>query len=391
MEEGERDLRASRIRVAVVGTGFAASSHLDALSRVRTVEIAGLVGSSAERARAAAERFSIERAYASLEELLEDRTVDVVHNCTPNDLHADITTRCLDAGKHVLSEKPLAMDATQTRALVETAAGTDLVTGVAFNYRHFPLCQQLRAMLATGEHGDMHLVTGGYLQDWLLRRDDWNWRLEASRAGATRAMGDIGSHWLDLVQHVTGDAVVEVMADLGRLYEERIRPGDVETFARSSGGGERVAVDTEDFGSVLLRFASGARGAFTVSQVSAGRRNHLHLEIDTALAAFAWDQEAPNSLWIGHRDEPNLELVRDPALLVRSVAPLAHFPGGHQEGWPDSLRNLVEDFAAAVLKHRAGAPHVGSFATFEEADAVMRVVQAIAESDRRRSWVTVSR
>jgi predicted dehydrogenase len=380
---------AERLGVAVIGAGFAASSHLDAIARVSGLRVVGLLGSSPERGADAAERFGIERAFASLDEVLADERVDLVHNCTPNHLHARITTRCLEAGKHVLSEKPLAFDASESRALADLAARTDVVTAVAFNYRHFPLVQQLRSMLASGEHGAAHLVTGGYVQDWLLRAADWNWRLEAAKAGATRAIGDIGSHWLDLVQHVTGDRVTEVMADLGRVHDERIRPGEVETFARAQGGGERVAVDTEDFGSVLLRFASGAKGAFTVSQVSAGRKNHLTIEIAAAETTFAWDQEQPNALWIGRRDEPNRELVRDPALLAPEVAPLAHYPGGHQEGWPDGLRNLVEDVASAVAAHRRGDEHLGTFATFADAHRVMRLVEAIAESDRRGAWVTV--
>ena len=315
-----------------------------------------------------------------------------MHNCTPNHLHAEITTRCLEAGKHVLSEKPLAMDTGETRALVDLAEETDVVTAVAFNYRHFPLVQQARSMLAGGELGSPHLVSGGYVQDWLLRAEDWNWRLESAKAGATRAIGDIGSHWLDLVQHVTGDRVVEVMADLGRLHDERIRPGEVETFARASGEGERVAVDTEDFGSVLLGFASGARGAFTVSQVSAGRKNHLTFEVAAAEATLAWDQERPNELWIGRRDEANGELVRDPSLLAPDVAPLAHYPGGHQEGWPDGLRNLVEDVVAAVAARRRGEtdPHRRTFATFADAHRIARLVEAIAESDRTRAWVSVA-
>ena len=375
--------------VAVIGAGFAASSHLDAIARVSGLHVAGLLGSSADRGRAAAERFGIDRSFASLDEVLADDGVDLVHNCTPNHLHAEITTRCLEAGKHVLSEKPLAFDATESRALTDLAARTDVVTSVAFNYRHFPLVQQLRTMLASGEHGAAHLVTGGYVQDWLLRAEDWNWRLESAKAGSTRAIGDIGSHWVDLVQHVIGDRVTEVMADLGRVHDERIRPGEVETFARAQGGGERVAVDTDDFGSVLLRFASGARGAFTVSQVSAGRKNHLTIEIAAAETTFAWDQEQPNALWIGRRDEPNRELVRDPSLLAPEVAPLAHYPGGHQEGWPDGLRNLVEDVAAAVGAHQRGDDHRRTFATFDEAHRVMRVVEAIAQSDRTRTWVPV--
>lgn len=381
--------RRGRIGVALIGTGFAASSHADAIARLPQAELIGIAGSGRDKSTAAAERFGVERGYASLDELLEDDSVMAVHNCTPNYLHAEITARCLDAGKHVLSEKPLAMDSGQTVQLVERAARAPVVTGVAFNYRHYPLVQEMRAMLSAGDLGPVHLVRGGYIQDWLLHRDDWNWRLESAKAGATRAMGDIGSHWLDLVQHVTGDEVVEVMADLGRVHEERLRRGEVETFARAAGDGEPIAIDTEDFGSVLVRFGSGARGAFTVSQVSAGWKNRLRVDIDAAKASLGWDQEDPNTLRIGRRDDPNLELLRDPSLLTPEAAALVHYPGGHGEAWPDALRNLFIDFYAAVAAHASGERHRGSFATFEEAHRITQIIEAIAESDRRGRWVAV--
>src|SRR4051812_31087604 len=300
------------IRVGLVGGGFAASSHVDALRRVRGVEVAGLVGSSPERGRAAADRLGAGRAYPDLDALLGD--VDAVHVCTPNHLHGPQTLAALAAGKHVLSEKPLGIDAAEAGRLAAAAAGAGVVTGVCFNYRHFPLVQQARAMVAAG--APAHFVSGSYLQDWLLLPDDWNWRLEVERAGATRAMSDIGSHWIDTVEHVVGDRIVEVAADLGQLHRERLRPeGGVETFARYGSERRAVAVETDDFGSVLLRFGRGARGTFAVSQVSPGRKNRLWFEVDTAEAAFAWDQEEPNGLWIGRRDGPNRELVRDPGLL----------------------------------------------------------------------------
>ena len=246
------------IRVGVIGTGFAASSHLDALARLRGVEVAGVVGSSPDRSRAAAERLGIGRAYPDLDALLEDDSVDAVHNCTPNHLHAGITDRALAAGKHVLSEKPLAFDPEEGARLVAAAARTGAVTGVCFNYRHFPLVQQARSGIPGGI-GSVHLVHGSYLQDWLFEKGDWNWRLEADRAGATRAAGDIGSHWIDTVEHVMGDRVTEVAADLGRLHEERLRPsGEVRAFETTAAGRTLVPVDTEDFGTVLLRFNDGA-------------------------------------------------------------------------------------------------------------------------------------
>ena len=381
-----------KIGVGVIGTGFAATSHVEALRRVPEVELVALAGSSREKAENLAGTWGGgAAAYGDYRELLADDRVDVVHDCTPNHLHADVNAAALTAGKHVLSEKPLALDASETADLVDAAADAGLVAGVCFNYRHFPLVRQLRALVASGESGPFHLVRGAYLQDWLLERTDWNWRLEREKAGASRAVGDIGSHWLDLAEHVTGDRVVAVCAELGTLHAERLRPtGGVETFARADDG-ERtsVAIDTEDFASVLLRFAGGARGVLTVSQVTAGRKNRLLLELDAARSSFAWDQEEPNRLWIGRRDGPNAELPRDPSLLVPEAAALAHYPGGHQEGWPDALRNLFADFYGAVRAQIDGVDHHPFFATFADAHRTMRLVEAIVASDADGAWVEV--
>jgi predicted dehydrogenase len=373
----------------VIGTGFSGSVHVDALSRLRDVEVVGVLASSPVRSRAAAERLRVARAYASLAELLDD--VDAVHVCTPNVTHAEITIAALDAGKHVLSEKPLAMDAAQARTLASHAAGANVVTGVCFNYRHFPLVQHMRAAVGGGEYGPAHLIRGAYLQDWLLYADDWNWRLEPGRAGSTRAVGDIGSHWLDLAQHVTGDHIVAVMAQLGRLHRERMRPaGEVETFRRGYGPRDPVAIDTEDFGSVLIRFAGGAKGVLTVSQVTAGAKNRLTIGIDAATASFEWNQEEPNSLRVGRRDAATLDVLRDPAMLAPTAAALTRLPAGHQEGWADALRNLFADFYAEVRARLDGASHAGAFATFDEAYRVARLVEAISHSDRDGRWVAVA-
>jgi predicted dehydrogenase len=378
-----------RARVAVIGTGFAASAHLDALSRVPGVELTGVLGSSPERTRAAAERLGVERAFGSLDEALAE--AEVVHNCTPNDAHGAVTIAALGAGLHVVSEKPLGLDGAEARRMTELAAGTDVVTTVCFVYRHFPLVQQMREFVGQGSDGPVHLVHGAYLQDWLLRADDWNWRLERARAGASRAVGDIGSHWIDLAQHVTGQTITSVMAQLGRVHDERVRPpeGERETFVAASGDGERVRVDTEDIASVLFRLSSGAHGTVTISQVSAGWKNHLVLEVDAAEASFVWDQEQPNQLWIGRRDGANRVLVRDPSLLAPSAARLAHFPGGHQEGWPDALRNLFDDFYGAVRARRRGDPYEPTFASFEEAARVQVTVEAILRSDATKTWIDV--
>ena len=382
-------MRDGSLGVAIVGGGFAASSHLDALRRVEGATPLGVLTSSPQRSREAAERLGVERAYGALDDVLDDAEIDIVHNCTPNHLHHAITSAALAAGKHVLSEKPLALDVEQAERLAESehgAHGAGLVTGVCFTYRHFPLIQHLRATIATGAGGPVHLIHGGYLQDWLLFEDDWNWRLQADQGGVARAVGDIGSHWIDLVQHVTGDEVVAVCAQLVRLHEERLRPGEVHTFSRGDGDAlARVAVDTEDAATVLLRFRGGATGACTISQVSAGKKNELSIELDAARESYSWNQEDPNVLHVGRRDAPNEQVLRDPSLVATEAAPLVHYPGGHQEGWPDALRNLIDDFYGVVRGDRT----LRTVATFDEAAQVQRVVDAIVRSDREGRWIDV--
>jgi predicted dehydrogenase len=352
------------------------------------VEVVGLVGSSLERARAAGQRLGV-RAFDSLAHLLE--AVDVVHNCTPNDVHATVTRAALHAGVNIVSEKPLGLNVAEAADLARAARSTEAVTGVCFNYRHYPLVQQMRALVAEGGDGPVHLLHGSYLQDWLSRPDDWNWRLESARAGASRATGDIGSHWLDLVQHVTDDIVASVTARFGRVFAERVRPpdGSRETFASGHGAGERVAVDTEDLAVVLFTTARGVPGSLTISQVSPGWKNHLVLEVDALETSFVWDQEEPNHLRIGRRDGANRDLVRDPSLLVPRAARLAHFPAGHQEGWPDGLRNMVQDFYGAVEASRGGEAYEPTFASFDEAARVQAIVEAISRSDATGAWIDV--
>jgi predicted dehydrogenase len=377
----------SPIRVGVVGAGFAASSHVDALRRLGHVEIAGIVASDMKRTAAASVRLGVPPA-GSLDQLLE--SVDVVHNCTPNDVHAAVTQAAIAAGVHVLSEKPLGLTAGEATRLALSVEQPRIVTGVCFNYRHYPLVQEMRGLLAEGGDGPVHLIHGAYLQDWLLRRDDWNWRLESARAGSSRAMGDIGSHWIDLAQHVTGDVITSVTARLGTLFEERIRPpGGRQTFAQGDGEGVPVRVDTEDMATVLFMTRRGVLGAVTISQVSAGWKNHLVFEADAGESSFIWDQENPNTLRIGRRDGASREVLRDPAQLRPAAGRLAHFPAGHQEGWPDALRNLFMDFYAAIDAYRREEAYEQTFCSFAEAARVQATVEALVRSGSSRTWVDV--
>lgn len=379
------------IRVGIAGTGFAAGAHLDALARRAGVEVVAVAGSDAGRARRLADRSGVPDAYGSYDELLADDRIDAVHNCTINRLHREVSLAALSRGLHVLSEKPLALDSQESGELVAAAERADVVAAICFNYRHYPLVAQLRSMLASGDYGAHHFVHGSYLQDWLLLPTDWNWRLDAADTGQSRAVADIGSHWADLVQHVTGDEIVEVFADLATLHSERTRPANgSRTFEAGDGPGESVEVHTEDFGTVLARFASGARGSFTVSQTSAGRKNGLWFQVDAAEASFAWAQEDSNRAWVGRRGAPNLELQRDPELLDPGAARLSRLPAGHPEGWLDALAGLVDDFYSTVEGRANGRPPEGLLATFREGHARVRLVDAIIESHREQRWAPVT-
>ncbi len=380
----------SPIGAAVIGTGFIGTVHVEALRRIG-VDVRGVLGSSPERGSQRADALGVARAYPSLEDLLDDATVQVVHVTSPNHLHVPQARQILAAGRHVVCEKPLAMTAAESAELVRFADASGLVSAVNFNIRFYPLNQHLRQAVAEGALGDVRLVTGRYFQDWLLHETDWNWRLEPDKGGALRAVGDIGSHWLDLMTFITGQPVVAVMADLATFIGQRQQPtGPVETFSTERGG-ETVAraMASEDAATVLLRFADGARGAVSLSQVSPGRKNSLQYEIDGSDAAAAWDSETPDHLWIGHRDRPNEILQRNPAMMNEAGRAAAALPGGHVEGFSDTFGAL---FRAVYADVRAGrmADHP-PYATFADGHDEMLVGDAIAASAATGRWVDVER
>jgi predicted dehydrogenase len=368
----------------VIGTGFAARAHIEAIRRVPGIEVVAIAGRTAERAVETAAELGVDRGTGDALALVAEPEIDSVHVCTPNDLHAEVTAAAIAGGKHVLSEKPLGFDSRETAALAQQAAGSTVTSGVCFNYRHFPLVQEARTRLASA--GPPHLVRGGYLQDWLLVDTDWNWRLDSAKAGSSRAMADIGSHWIDLMQHVTGRNVTRLLARTGRLHEKRRKPDrEGATFSGSAGGGELVVVDTEDYADVMLELEGGVPATLSVSQVSPGRRNRLTFDVDTGDRSLTWDQERPNVLRIGRRDRADELLVRDPSLLAPEAATLAHYPAGHQEGWPDGLKNVMIDFYAAVREERQ--PEI--VASFADAHRVMRIVEAVLASNRLGRWVEI--
>jgi predicted dehydrogenase len=383
-----------RIKAAIIGTGFIGPAHVEALRRLGYVEVAAVAERGQELAQRKADELSIPKAYGDYKQLLADPDIQVVHNCTPNHLHFEVNRDILAAGKNVVSEKPLAMNSTESKELVRLAAQAGVVNAIDFNYRYMPLVQQARAMCQREDVGRVLAVHGSYLQDWLFKETDWNWRLVPELSGDSRAVADVGSHWCDLIQFITGLKIVRVMADLVTIHPKRKRPKvEVETYAGkvlTPEEMEDVAIGTEDYASILLEFEDpsggrGPHGVLTVNQCAAGRKNRLYYEIDGAKCALSWDQEKPNELWVGHRDRPNETLMKDPSLLYPEARDYAHYPGGHNEAYPDGPKNLFRNVYGFIAGVRPG----DDFATFQDGHNEIAICEAVLKSSKAKQWVDV--
>ncbi len=376
--------------VAITGTGFMGPSHTEALRRLG-INVVGILGSSPEKSRRAAENLGLAKGYSSYDELLADGDVHVVHVTSPNRVHFEQASRALQAGKHVLCEKPLAMTSDESSKLVELAQKSGQVAGVNYNIRFYPLNLEARERVQQGDLGDIHSVFGGYVQDWLLYPTDYNWRVLAQEGGALRAVADIGTHWLDLVQTITGLEVEAVFADLHTVHTTRQRPkGEVETFSgkvQQVEATEAIDVKTEDHGAVLLRFKGGARGSMWVSQLTAGRKNSLRYEIAGSEGTIAWNGESPNDLWLGHRNKPNEILMRDPGLVSEIARNFITYPGGHNEGYDDTFKQCFKAFYDYIAAGDFSAPE--PFPTFADGHQEILLCEAILKSHQESRWVSL--
>lgn len=380
------------IRAAVIGTGFIGPAHVEALRRVG-VEVVGIAGSSPERAKPKAEALNIRKIYADWRDLVADPAVNVVHITTPNYLHYPMAKAAIEAGKHVVCEKPLAMNSQESAELLQMARRAGVVHAVNYNIRFYPLCQEARVWAARGDLGEVYIIRGSYLQDWLLYETDWNWRLEPELGGSLRAVADIGTHWLDLTSFITGLHVQAVLADFRTFIPVRKKPvRPIDTFAGKALRPEdyiEQPIHTEDYATVLLAYEGGARGVMTVSQVCAGHKNRLAFEIDGSKSAMAWDSERPNELWIGHRDGPNEVLMKDPSLLTTQARSFAGYPGGHNEGFPDTFKQLYRAVYRYIQAGDFTAPP--DFPTFADGHEEILLCEAIERSAREQRWVEVKR
>ncbi|SIS77489.1 Gfo/Idh/MocA family protein [Belliella pelovolcani] len=379
-----------KIKAAIVGTGFIGPAHLEALRRIPNIEVVALCEVNIELAREKATLLGIPEAF-TFEAMLQNPEIDVVHICTPNFLHFSQSKAALLAGKHVVCEKPLATKIEEAEELVALAKEKGLVNAVHFNLRYYPMVRQMKTMRENGDLGDIYSVMGSYLQDWLFLQTDYNWRLEPDKSGDSRAIADIGSHLLDITEYISGLKITEVMADFSTVHKTRLKPlKAIETYSGkmlNASDYEEVPITTEDHATVMLRFDNGNKGSVTVSQVNAGRKNRLNIEIAGSKANFEWCSERPNEMWIGKRETANQHLMKDPALFSPEAAGLISFPGGHNEGFPDTSKQMFKEVYAAVREGKQ--PVQPSFPTFEDGLRELIICERIIESHKEQRWVKV--
>lgn len=384
----------NKIRTAVIGAGFIGPAHVEAVRRLGFAEVTLLAEVDPQVAASKAAQLGLSRYTSNIDEAIADPNVDVVHVCTPNNLHHPIAKKALESGKHVVCEKPLAMNSAEAEELVRVAAQQKRLGAIHFNNRGYPLTRHARALVQAGELGDILFITGSYVQDWLLFPTDYNWRLEPGQSGETRVVGDIGSHWMDLAEFITGCSVTELCADFATFHPVRQKPRQqMEAFAgkiKSSDDYEPVPVNTEDYAAALLRFGDRTRGGFTVSQTAAGRKNYLQLEVYGSKRALTWNSERPNELWIGRRDGNNETIIKDPSLLDVSVRHFADLPGGHAEGFGDAIKQTMRRIYTYIAQDGLAKGQPVDFATFEDGLRELRLCEAIVRSARERCWVTVA-
>ncbi len=379
-----------KIKVGIIGMGYIGESHIEAVHRIGCCELYAVADTNADLAKKKAEYYGIEKCYSSVDELLADSNIDVVHNCTPNFLHLEINKKIIKSGKHLLSEKPLCMNYKEAAELVELKRQfPKSVAAVNFNYRLNPMVQEMKNRIRNGRIGDVRVMTGSYQQDWLLYDTDYSWRLEPEVSGNSCAIADIGSHWMDSVQHVTGHKITEVMADLKTLIPVRKKPKQqTETFTDNIPSEyDEVEIKNEDYGAVIFHTDKGATGVFHVCQLSAGRGCYLNFEICGSEAALRWNQEENDRLWMGIRGGDNHLIIRDPNALSAEAKQHTALAKGHPEGWNDAFKGNIQAFYKYIEEGKNTEP---VFSTLEDAAYIVKLTEAIIESSKAKSWVKIN-
>lgn len=378
-----------KIKVGIVGAGFIGKAHIEALSRIGVVEVAAIVDKDINLAGEIAEKWGIKYYYSDYEELMENGEVEAVHVTLPNKFHLPVARLALEHDKHVLCEKPLTRDLAEAKELCAAAGKSGRIAALSYNLRYYPLVQQARSMVQNGELGKVFACHGNYLQDWLLFKDDYSWRLDEDANGSMRAIADIGSHWMDMIEYTLGQRITEVCADVKTFIPVRRKyHANVQTFSNNkSGEYDEINIKTDDYAALLMRFADGTAGSAVINQAAAGRKNQLTFEIDGSLKSLCWNSEHPNELFIGNRDSFNQYLIKDPALMAGAAAKYASYPGGHAEGYPDTLKQLFNEVYDHILN--GGGIGTAGFPTFEDGKHKMALCEAVITSGKQRCWVSV--
>lgn len=378
-----------KIHVGIVGSGFIGKRHLDAISRIPHARITAVVDAMPQRAQEIAQQYGAQ-AFSSVQEMLEKVQVDVVHNCTPTSMHYTINCQIIEAGKHLYCEKPLALNAQEGEKLAELIAHRPVANGVNLNYRMNAMVQEMRARVACGEAGRPFMVSAGYVQDWMMLEDDYDWRLAPEAGGESRAIADIGSHLFDTSQFVLGQRITAVCTSLIKVHDVRLHyEKNGETFSSEHGRliGE-IQVPNEDAANILVRFEDGTQGVFQVSQISAGHKNDMRLRFDFSRCSYEWQQENSDQLLIGQRGAPNQVLMREAGVLHPEAQRCCTLPAGHSEGWNDALYNAIHAFYGSI---QSGTWKDGAvpYATIQEGAWIMKVIDACLRSSRSGCWTNV--
>ena len=381
-----------RIKVGLIGTGYIGMVHLEMLRRLGGVGVVALAGTNGELARQAAAKFGIARIHGTAEALIGDPEVEGVHDCAPNNVHFAINAAAIRAGKEVLSEKPLALNSRESAELLALAEKHGTATAINFCYRYYPVVQEAAARARRGDLGDVRAFVGHFLQDWLFFETDYSWRLDPKVAGRANVVADLGSHWCDLVQFITGQKIVEVMAELHTCLPKRRKPkGGVLSFgAGRAGESEEVAITLDDYAALFLKLSNGARGSFTTCQAAAGRKVDIELQVFGSKESYAWSHVHPNALWIGHREKANEVFYESSIHQAEETRKYATLPTGHPMGYHDAVFNLFRDYYEALARKQAGKPALATCPDFRTGHEMMCVIDAAVESDRSGRWIKVA-
>ncbi|HQB54440.1 MAG TPA: Gfo/Idh/MocA family oxidoreductase [Sphaerochaeta sp.] len=378
------------MKTALIGLGYIGKVHLIALRTIPEVQEIVLVDSNIEECKKVAKIFGISRVYKDYREILENKTIDVVHNCTPNNLHYEINLACLEADKHVLSEKPLCLDAENARSLITLAEKKKLHTAVNYCYRYYPSVQEAASKIESGALGKIHTVKGAFLQDWLSTPRDYSWRLDPSFSGKSNTVADIGTHWTDLFEFLTGSKIISVCSDLATIYplrKKKLEGQDTFTKSNDSNGlSTDISIELEDYASILFKANNGISGVFTVCQACPGEKVSLNISIFGEDGSLHWDHRNPTIHTIGMRDGFQIKHIDDPLQQDECTAGFTTLPAGHPMGYHDALSNLFKEFYHQI---KTGLPLYKGVPTFQEGLNAINLVDAIIASAKEKRWVTV--